>query len=146
AQQRPARPVGCAAQDRGVRHPLGVRVGLPVAPHRRDDAAARPRVQGSRRRRALPAPGKLPHLGRICRLLPAGVRGAGRGHGSRRMSAPEPRRAGTRVLQVVLPLVLLALAVAIWHGVVTYRALPPYVLPSPVLVARTLFDDWSILS
>jgi NitT/TauT family transport system permease protein len=62
------------------------------------------------------------------------------------MSAPEPRGAGERVLRVVLPLAMLALAVAIWHGVVKFLALPPYVLPGPGLVARTLIDDWGILS
>jgi NitT/TauT family transport system permease protein len=61
------------------------------------------------------------------------------------MSAPELRGAGERVLQVALPLAMLALAVAIWHAVVQLLALPPYVLPGPGLVARTLVDDWSIL-
>jgi NitT/TauT family transport system permease protein len=62
------------------------------------------------------------------------------------MSTPEPHGAGERILQVALPLAMLALAVAIWHGVVTGLALPPYVLPSPGLVAQTLIDDWGILS
>jgi NitT/TauT family transport system permease protein len=62
------------------------------------------------------------------------------------MSAPEPRRAGARLLQVALPLMLLALAVALWHAVVWWFALPPYKLPGPGLVARTLIDDRSILA
>jgi NitT/TauT family transport system permease protein len=61
------------------------------------------------------------------------------------MSAPEPHRAGARVLQIVLPLILLALAVAIWDAAVRWFALPPYVLPGPGLVARTLVDDFGIL-
>jgi NitT/TauT family transport system permease protein len=62
------------------------------------------------------------------------------------MSAPEPRAAEERALRFVLPLATLALAVAIWHAVVVINALPPYVLPGPGLVARTLVDDWGILS
>jgi NitT/TauT family transport system permease protein len=62
------------------------------------------------------------------------------------MSAPEPRAAGERILRIALPLATLALAVAIWHAVVEINAIPPYVLPGPRLVARTLVDDWGILS
>ena len=62
------------------------------------------------------------------------------------MSAPEPRGAGERALKIVLPVAMLALAVAVWHGVVQALALPPYVLPGPGLVARTLVDDWGVLS
>ncbi len=62
------------------------------------------------------------------------------------MSAPEPRGADERALRFVLPLATLALALAIWHAVVTINALPPYMLPGPALVARTLLDDWGILS
>jgi NitT/TauT family transport system permease protein len=62
------------------------------------------------------------------------------------MSASDPRATDERALRFVLPLATLALAVAIWHAVVTVNALPPYVLPGPALVARTLIDDWSILS
>jgi len=62
------------------------------------------------------------------------------------MSAPEPHVAGERALRLVLPLAMLALAVATWHAVVQLLALPPYVLPGPGLVARTLVDDWGILS
>ena len=64
-------------QDRGVRHPFGVRVGLPLAAHRGDDAASRPCVHRARDRRALSARRALPHLRRLCRLLPAGVGRAG---------------------------------------------------------------------
>jgi NitT/TauT family transport system permease protein len=62
------------------------------------------------------------------------------------MSAPETRAAGERLLRVALPIATLALAVAIWHAVVAIYAIPPYVLPGPKLVARTLVDDWDVLS
>ena len=41
AQQRSPGALAVARQDRGVRHPFGVRIGLPLAAHRGDDAAAR---------------------------------------------------------------------------------------------------------
>ncbi len=62
------------------------------------------------------------------------------------MNAPRPRGTGERVLQVALPLGLLALAVATWQAAVWFFELPHYVLPGPGLVARTLVDDWGILS
>jgi NitT/TauT family transport system permease protein len=62
------------------------------------------------------------------------------------MSAPGPHGAGERVLQVGLPLAVLALAVAIWHASVWLFELPPYVLPGPRLVARTLVDDFGTLA
>jgi NitT/TauT family transport system permease protein len=62
------------------------------------------------------------------------------------MSAPEPRAARERLLRVVLPIAMLALAVVIWHAIVDSLALPPYLLPGPGLVARTLVDDWGVLS
>jgi NitT/TauT family transport system permease protein len=61
------------------------------------------------------------------------------------MSTPERRVAGERMLQVALPLTLLALAVAIWHAAVWFFELPPYVLPGPTLVANTLVEDRGIL-
>jgi len=62
------------------------------------------------------------------------------------MSAPEPRAANERVLRIVLPIAMLALAVMSWHAVVQTFALPPYILPGPGQVARTLIDDWGVLS
>jgi NitT/TauT family transport system permease protein len=62
------------------------------------------------------------------------------------MSTPGPRGAGERALQLILPLTLLALAVATWHVAVRFFDLPPYELPGPGLVARTLIDDFSTLA
>jgi NitT/TauT family transport system permease protein len=50
-----------------------------------------------------------------------------------------------RALRIVLPLVALALGVAIWDLVVRLRGIPPYVLPSPNLVLATLVADWPVL-
>ncbi len=80
-QQRSLDALALAAQDRRVRHPFGVRIGLPLATHRRDDAASRPRLHRDRDRRALSARRALPHVGGLCRALPDRVGGAGAGDG-----------------------------------------------------------------
>jgi len=51
-----------------------------------------------------------------------------------------------RLVRVVLPLAALALALMVWELVVRLAAIPPYVLPGPWLVLRTLVSDWAILA
>ncbi|MGB8184750.1 MAG: ABC transporter permease [Pseudolabrys sp.] len=50
-----------------------------------------------------------------------------------------------RALRIGLPIVMLAIAVLVWHLVVQTFTLPPYVLPGPGLVARTLITDSNLL-
>ena len=50
-----------------------------------------------------------------------------------------------RALRIGLPIVMLAIAVLVWHLVVQIFALPPYVLPGPGLVATTLIADGNLL-
>lgn len=50
-----------------------------------------------------------------------------------------------RALRTGLPIVMLAIAVLVWHLVVQTFTLPPYVLPGPGLVARTLITDGNLL-
>lgn len=50
-----------------------------------------------------------------------------------------------RALRIGLPVVMLAIAVLVWHLVVQIFALPPYVLPGPGLVAMTLIADGNLL-
>src|SRR5581483_2510580 len=138
AQQRSADVMAEPRQDGDLRHPFGVRVGLSLAAHHRDDAAPGTRLHGSERRRILSARRKLPHLRRICRLLPDGIAGAGTGDGgSSGMSE--------RVLRIGLPLVTLAIGVLAWGLIVWIKSFPPYVLPGPGLVFSTLISDWAIL-
>ncbi|HEY0329593.1 MAG TPA: ABC transporter permease [Rhodopseudomonas sp.] len=54
--------------------------------------------------------------------------------------------AAARLLQVALPMVVLALAIAGWHLLVRLNDIPPYVLPGPGLVLHTLIADWPVLS
>lgn len=47
--------------------------------------------------------------------------------------------------RVVAPLVVGLLVLGLWEAVVRVAAIPPYILPGPLLVARTLVSDWSTL-
>ncbi len=51
-----------------------------------------------------------------------------------------------RALRIALPVAVLALGLAVWELVVRSEGIPPYVLPAPDLVLRTLFADWTLLS
>lgn len=48
--------------------------------------------------------------------------------------------------RIVAPVVMGIVMLALWAAVVRVAAIPPYVLPSPLLVARTLIDDWGMLA
>jgi NitT/TauT family transport system permease protein len=54
--------------------------------------------------------------------------------------------ASERILRLGLPVATLALGLVLWELVVRAYALPPYVLPGPRLVAKTLAADWEVLS
>jgi NitT/TauT family transport system permease protein len=57
-----------------------------------------------------------------------------------------PEQAGLRFARILLPIVVLAAGVAAWELVVRLNHLPPYLLPGPVAVLRTLIVDWQVLS
>jgi NitT/TauT family transport system permease protein len=50
-----------------------------------------------------------------------------------------------RALQVALPLIVLALVLLVWELTVRIGNIPPYVLPAPDLIGRTLISDWPLL-
>jgi len=58
---------------------------------------------------------------------------------------PAPRHDDGRRLRVALPLLVMALMLALWEAVVRINGIPPYVLPGPGLVFRTLLADWPVL-
>jgi NitT/TauT family transport system permease protein len=60
--------------------------------------------------------------------------------------APMPARRQGNPLKIVLPLVVFAAAIAAWEAIVRIEGVPPYILPAPSLIARTLVADWSLLS
>lgn len=47
--------------------------------------------------------------------------------------------------RIVAPLLTGLLMLALWEGVVRVMAIPPYILPGPILVAKTLVSDWGTL-
>jgi NitT/TauT family transport system permease protein len=51
-----------------------------------------------------------------------------------------------RLLRILLPVLVLAAGVALWHLIVRFYDIPPYVLPGPLLVFSTLISDWAVLS
>jgi NitT/TauT family transport system permease protein len=59
-------------------------------------------------------------------------------------SAPDSR--SVRLVRILLPVVVLAIGVAAWEAVVRANDIPPYVLPGPGAVFRTLVNDWPVLS
>ncbi|MBU6508323.1 MAG: ABC transporter permease [Alphaproteobacteria bacterium] len=46
-----------------------------------------------------------------------------------------------RMARIVGPIVVGALVIAFWHGIVWWFAIPPYVLPGPGVILRTLWSD-----
>lgn len=50
-----------------------------------------------------------------------------------------------RVLRIALPILVLAVVLALWQAVVEVFAIPPYVLPAPLLVFSTLVADAALL-
>jgi NitT/TauT family transport system permease protein len=50
-----------------------------------------------------------------------------------------------RLSRVVAPLVLGLIVLGIWEGTVRAMNIPPYLLPGPILIGKTLITDWSTL-
>jgi NitT/TauT family transport system permease protein len=51
-----------------------------------------------------------------------------------------------RLLRTLLPILVLAAGVALWHLIVRRYDVPPYVLPGPLLVFSTLISDRALLA
>lgn len=47
--------------------------------------------------------------------------------------------------RIVAPLLTGLLMLALWEGLVRAMAIPPYILPGPILVTKTLVSDWGTL-
>jgi NitT/TauT family transport system permease protein len=50
-----------------------------------------------------------------------------------------------RVQRVIYPLLVAVVLLSAWQGLVTGFKLPPYLVPSPVLMVQTLVSDWLML-
>lgn len=49
------------------------------------------------------------------------------------------------LVRILVPVLMLFLLLAVWQWYVVVHKVPPYILPSPVLVANALVKDWPIL-
>jgi NitT/TauT family transport system permease protein len=63
---------------------------------------------------------------------------------SAEQAAPDSRT--LRLVRVLLPVVVLAAGIAVWHLVVRINHIPPHILPGPGAVFWTLISDWPVLS
>ena len=67
------------------------------------------------------------------------------------MSAPQtnqtfqPWSQNPKIQKIIYPIAVGVILIAIWQGLVTGLNLPPYLVPSPVLMMKTLFTDWAML-
>jgi len=51
-----------------------------------------------------------------------------------------------RPLRLLAPVLVGLVALALWHALVRWYDVPAYLVPSPLLVAQTLVQDWDLLS
>lgn len=63
-------------------------------------------------------------------------------------SVPVPKRPWKHretTLRVIIPILMVLALLGLWQAIVTINAIPPYILPGPVLVAQSLVKDWGTL-
>ncbi|RTL53693.1 MAG: ABC transporter permease [Bradyrhizobiaceae bacterium] len=54
-------------------------------------------------------------------------------------------RPQTKLLRVVPPALIALVMLIAWEAIVRLGQIPPYILPSPALIAQTLVQDWPVL-
>lgn len=59
--------------------------------------------------------------------------------------APRDDERARALLRVAAPLLLGLFFLAAWEALVRYRGIPPYILPGPLLILKTLVADWATL-
>ncbi len=52
---------------------------------------------------------------------------------------------GNRSARITLPAIIFVMIAGAWEAVVRLKQIPPYILPSPSLIAQTLIQDWPVL-
>src|SRR5262249_17873294 len=145
-----------AGEDSRLCHPFSFRIRLSVTTRARDDGTPRPAEQRNQDRCARTARRRLPNLDSLRRILPQGLIRA-RAVLCWKVSAMNLHETGDapaasadgralRVLRILLPVIVAALGTAAWELAVRLFDIQPYVLPGPVAVFRTLFNDWGVLS
>src|SRR4030088_1858127 len=145
------------AQDDHLRHAFRVRVGVSVTAGARHDLASGTHSRRIPDRRLGAARRRLPNLGGVCRILSHGLECAGAvlfraGGIMSSLQTPLPAEPpgsennALRLVRILLPIAALAAGVLAWELVVRLNNIPPYVLPGPYEVFKTLIEDWSVLS
>lgn len=61
------------------------------------------------------------------------------------MTAPRQPTGPNALAQRLLPLVVALLLLGLWQWGVQWAEIPPYLLPSPLLIGQTLWQDWPLL-
>ena len=67
------------------------------------------------------------------------------------MNAPQANRTAKpwsqnpKIQKIIYPVAVGIILIAIWQGLVTGLNLPPYLVPSPLLMMNTLLTDWAML-
>ena len=67
------------------------------------------------------------------------------------MNAPQANRTAQpwsqnpKIQKIIYPIAVGIILIAIWQGLVTGLNLPPYLVPSPLLMMKTLLTDWAML-
>ncbi len=51
----------------------------------------------------------------------------------------------TRIARWCLPSLVLILTISAWQAYVVIAQVPHYILPSPLLIVKTMFEDWGVL-
>jgi NitT/TauT family transport system permease protein len=51
-----------------------------------------------------------------------------------------------RIFRIAAPLAIGLIALSIWEAIVRINEIPPYILPGPSLVLKSLIEDWGTLS
>ncbi|MCB1453575.1 MAG: ABC transporter permease [Rhizobiaceae bacterium] len=60
--------------------------------------------------------------------------------------APPSTPMSERLLRLAVPVVMFAAAILSWHFYIVVNEVPHYILPSPVAVATSLWNDWGTLA
>ena len=60
--------------------------------------------------------------------------------------APPSTPVSERLLRLAVPVVMFAAAILAWHFYIVVNEVPHYILPSPVAVATSLWNDWGTLA
>src|SRR6185312_3767885 len=129
-ERRAATHLARPPQDRGVRDALDQRSGVPRRPRHGDDAAPRPHRRHADHRPAAAAHARCDDDGSV-----------------RHLRAPHPqrierrRRAGMKssVGSFTLRLLLIAVVLLVWEGLVRFFAVPAFILPEPSNIFMALY-------